>query len=287
MKTFSVTARGLASVQVKGPNWIVALGAALHELGRVDVISRLACEVLPNGTVIARDVASGTGYIVHTTHGTPAIAGRLSASRETAQPIDMIPLALGGEASNNEDRSEIDEISIYPTEELEIDEIVELPPDAITPLAPDELQLAAIDHAESALMACQMALVAARERSGAESGAVLLEERGFLRFAAVQGPHSRKLVGVRLPLGTGVAGYAMKQRRSMVVSDAHDDPRHCGEVDALTGYQTREIAVAPFESEGVLGVIEVMNLPDGRRFGEVDIDSLTEIGDALALRLAR
>ena len=64
MRTWSVTARGLASVQVQGRNWLVALGRGLHELGRVDELARLACEVLPNGTVIARDIATGTGYIV-------------------------------------------------------------------------------------------------------------------------------------------------------------------------------------------------------------------------------
>ncbi len=41
MRTWSVTARGLASVQVQGRNWIVALGRGLEELGRVEELARL------------------------------------------------------------------------------------------------------------------------------------------------------------------------------------------------------------------------------------------------------
>ena len=64
MRSWSVSARGLAAVQVRGSNWIVALGSGLEMLGKAPDVQRLACEVLPNGTVIARDISTGTGYVV-------------------------------------------------------------------------------------------------------------------------------------------------------------------------------------------------------------------------------
>ena len=107
-----------------------------------------------------------------------------------------------------------------------------------------------------------------------------------MRFTAVSGPHSRKLMGVRLPMGTGVAGFAMEKGHTMVLGNAHDDPRHCGEVDALTGYTTEAIVVVPLLHEGeVLGVIELMNLPAGERFTEARVASIRELADALAARL--
>ena len=56
MRTFSVSARLLAPIEVTGENWIVALGKAFERLGIAEEVGRLACEGLPNGDVIARDV---------------------------------------------------------------------------------------------------------------------------------------------------------------------------------------------------------------------------------------
>lgn len=274
MRTWSVTARGLASVQVQGRNWIVALGRGLEELGKVEQLARLACEVLPNGTVIARDIASGTGYIV--------------------QGMDLPEQAGGDGAAGTEEEfvlgaeGEPEPEPAVALEEEAGEPIFELPADAITTLEPEDGELASIDAAQTVLLACQMALKAAQAVVPAESGAIILDENGFLRFCAVAGPASRKLMGVRLPMGTGVAGFAMEKRRTVILVDAHEDPRHCGEVDALTGYITREIAVLPVVSgDRVLGVLELMNLPAGQRFQERDVERVQQVADALARRLAR
>jgi GAF domain-containing protein len=247
MASFSVSARGLASVQVQGANWIQALGCGLEQLGRAAEVARLACEVLPNGTVIARDITSGTGYIVQ----------QVQVEETVAEPVEF--------------------------EELEI-----LPEDAISEIEPEPDPLDAIDRADTVKSACEETLRLARVSVFAESGAIILEDRGYLRFHAVEGPHARKLAGIRLPMGTGVAGFAMERRRTVVLADAHEDPRHCGEVDALTGYVTKEIAVVPIICEDhVFGVLELMNLRGGGRFGQDHVDTLREIADALARRLIR
>jgi len=247
MASFSVSARGLASVQVKGSNWIVALGSGLEQLGKADEVARLACEVLPNGTVIARDITTGTGYIVQ----------------------------------------QVDEDDFEEIEEIEIEELELLPADAMVEISDDGDDLAAIDGADTVNQACEEALRVARDWVPAESGAVILEDKGYLRFNAVTGPHARKLVGIRLPVGTGVAGFAMEKRRTVVLADAHEDPRHCGEVDALTGYVTKEIAVVPVIcKDRVLGVLELMNLRGGR-FGNEHVEKLQEVAEALGRRLIR
>lgn len=65
MGLFLVSTRsGGAPVEVEAPNWLVALGVGLDQLGSVTSIDRLACEVLQNGKVIARDVRTGTGFVV-------------------------------------------------------------------------------------------------------------------------------------------------------------------------------------------------------------------------------
>lgn len=236
-------------VEVVGRNWIVALGRAVEVLGHTDALARLACEVLPNGTVIARDASTGLGYVVQLAEaeGTPA-----------------------------------------PEVDPEVDGMFELPADAIRELPPAEDVGFRILRAPTVLQACQLALTTARAAVDAESGAILLVNRGQLWFAAAHGPVAARLTGVRMPLGTGVAGFAMDRMRSILLADAHADPRHWGEVDALTGHRTREMAVIPLMDEtGPIGVLEVLDSTGGRGFAERDLDVLHPIADALALRLAR
>jgi hypothetical protein len=305
VRSWSVTARGLASVQVVGRNWIVALGRGLEELGRADDLMRLACEVLPNGTVIARDITSGTGYIVQAlsqlehpeTPGSSEAAVVSSERPDLAHstgPSSMLPDADLATEPGSED-APVDAVGDdlpmddeLTAEDSEVEAIFELPADAIRELVPEEDPGWPILQAETVLQACERALGAAKAACGAESGAVILAERGYLRFVAASGPHATRLLGTRLPLGTGVAGFAIERKRTIVLADAHTDPRHCSEVDALTGYVTREIAVVPLVLDGLaLGVLELMNLPEGRRFTKAEMDALMPLADALAVRVAR
>jgi len=248
MGCFSISSLGVNAIEVRAPNWIAALGLGLEELGRADSINRLACEVLPNGTVIARDIQSGTGYVVQ----------GVEEPDETEIPV-----------------VELDDLDIEP---LTDEEAVEFDL---------ERRLGEIRSADSVSGAASLALTLVRELVPAESGAVILKEKGYLRFISVVGPHARRLMGVRLPLGTGVAGFAMMKKRTVVLDEAHEDPRHCGAVDGLTGYVTKQIAVVPVLSDGAcVGVVELMNLPNGERFENQKIESLRQVADALGDRLA-
>lgn len=286
MRRFSVTARGLTSVQVEGRNWVVALGLGLAELGKED-LTRLACEVLPNGTVIARDIASGTGFVVQALDTDEAFesAEAEEVGDEPTHSTDGVDPFVFDDDDGPDDTMEVAGVEELPNEPSE--ELSELPADAIKQLDPRELQRIQIDDAETILMACHRTLEAALVRVPAESGAVILEEHGHMRFTAVSGPHSRKLMGVRLPMGTGVAGFALEKGRVIVVGDAHEDPRHCGEVDALTGYTTRAIVVVPIQhGDQTFGVVELMNLSDGSRFTDERVDDIRDIAGVLGQRLA-
>ncbi len=236
MKQWSVT-HGVASVEVPASNWLVALGRGLDELGHAGRLERLACEVLPNGTVIARDVTSGSGYVVQAVDADPDAPGR---------DDDDDVIAVEGEAEEP-----------------------------------------SIAEASTRARACELALQEALGIVAAESGAVLLAERGQLCFVSVDGPNSAELRGQRLPLGRGIAGFAMLQRRTIVLDDARSDPRHATDIDALTGYVTRQIAVVPVGGtvDDALGVIEVMNLADGERFQPEHLVALERVARRLAERL--
>ena len=71
MAWFLVSTRGEKPTEVEAPNWLSALGIGLEDIGAVASIDRLACEVLPNGTVLIRDARSGQGFVVQPSDGQP------------------------------------------------------------------------------------------------------------------------------------------------------------------------------------------------------------------------
>lgn len=62
--SYVVTVTGHEPMPIAASNWLVALGRALDDLNIPAELDRLACERLPNGTVIARDLAGGNSFVV-------------------------------------------------------------------------------------------------------------------------------------------------------------------------------------------------------------------------------
>lgn len=69
-------------------NWLAALGLGLDKLGLDADFNRLACEVLPNGTVIAQDVRSGSRFVVRPESEGPDEA-EIQAPQSAARPGDQ------------------------------------------------------------------------------------------------------------------------------------------------------------------------------------------------------
>ncbi len=245
MPIFTVAVPGQPTVEVQGDNWLIALGRSVG--ADASSMSRLACEVLANGTVIARDLSIGRTWVV--------------------QVVDDV------------------EIEIPPLDESDIET---LPDSALVELAADEDPDALIARATSDVLAAAVALSLAEDMLDVESSAVILTQSGGLRFVAVRGPHAKRLTGVRLPPGSGVAGHVLLRGKAVVVHDARNDPRHFGEIDAITGYRTRQMAVVPIPGDGrILGVLEVMNRRRATRFESSDVARLVSLAASLGKRLER
>lgn len=175
------------------------------------------------------------------------------------------------------------EIEIPPLDERDI---TTLPPEAVDDLPEDEDPDAQIARAATDELAAAVALSLAEQMLGIESSAVILAMSGGLRFVAARGPHARRLTGLRMPPGSGVAGHVMQRGQPVVVADARTDPRHFPEIDTLTGYRTRQMIVVPIRGDGrVLGVIEVMNRTSGARFENADVARLASLARSLGRRI--
>ena len=98
---------------------------------------------------------------------------------------------------------------------------------------------------------------------------------------------------LRQPLGKGIAGYVAKRGDVVRVDDASSDPRFDPSADAATGFQTRNMLVAPVrEGPGapVRGVVQVLNRAGGA-FTEEDERYLgalaIQLGHVLSLTTLR
>ncbi len=94
----------------------------------------------------------------------------------------------------------------------------------------------------------------------AASLALLDEAAEELVFRAVEGGAGHQLVGGRLKVGEGIAGWVAETGQPVVIHHAHSDPRFHAETDRRTGFYTSAIACAPIRQEGkLIGVLEAVN----------------------------
>ncbi|HZD57672.1 MAG TPA: GAF domain-containing protein [Anaerolineales bacterium] len=101
-------------------------------------------------------------------------------------------------------------------------------------------------------------------RTEVVSLALIDPQEGILEFKASTGGIGQSVVGMRLKIGQGVAGWVAKEGRGAIVPEAHEDPRFYPEIDKLTGFETRAIACAPIRSRGnIIGVLEALNPIEG------------------------
>ena len=84
---------------------------------------------------------------------------------------------------------------------------------------------------------------------------------GGLRYVAADGAGATEIVGVELPVGRGLAGWAAMSGQSIAVRDARSDPRFAADVAESTGYVPETVMVAPFfdDAGDVRGVLTVLD----------------------------
>jgi len=126
-----------------------------------------------------------------------------------------------------------------------------------------------------------------RSVAGAEASSLLLfdpakDELYFHVALGDSGNQERLKQAVRLKLGEGIAGAAAATRQSILVNDAHNDPRRFRAADELAAFHTRNLIAVPLlDRDQLVGVVEVLNKADGGDFTAMDMRVL-EMFSALA-----
>ena len=128
----------------------------------------------------------------------------------------------------------------------------------------------------------------ARAIFSAQAASIFLldEETDELVFEAVAGEGEDDLVGMRLPSGTGIAGWVVSSRQPLVIEDVSTDPRFGREVAEATGYMPKGLMAVPLLlEERSLGVLEVLDRPQRSRFSLAEMELLGLFANEAAIAL--
>lgn len=128
----------------------------------------------------------------------------------------------------------------------------------------------------------------ARAIFGARAASIMLldEQTGELVFEAVTGEGEDTLVGRRIPPGTGIAGWVVESGQPVVIEDVASDPRFAVEQAQRTGYVPKGLMAAPLLlEERVLGVLNVLDRPERRRFSVAEMELLGLFANQAAVAL--
>ena len=119
------------------------------------------------------------------------------------------------------------------------------------------------------------------------AGSILLCNGGDLVFRASRGPGARGLVGKRMPVDEGIAGYVIKSGRTYLSSDVTRDKRWSSRISAELHFSTKNILASPLRvNDEVIGVVEVINKAGGGPFCKDDKEMLESLAGQLALDVA-
>lgn len=123
----------------------------------------------------------------------------------------------------------------------------------------------------------------------ARAGSLYLidEDRNELIFEVAQGERATTLVGQRLPLGQGLAGFVAATGQSIAVADVQKDPRWGRHVAEAVGYQPRSMLAMPLMlRDRVTGVLQLLDRSGGEAFSAGDMATLSLFAQQAAVAIA-
>jgi GAF domain-containing protein len=111
--------------------------------------------------------------------------------------------------------------------------------------------------------------------AAASSIALVNDKQQMLEFRVASGIGREEVIGMRIPLDQGIAGYVAMTGQPMAISNVQQDPRFAQETAEKTGYVPRSILAMPLISnDRVIGVIEVLDKINAPSFGMQDMELL-------------
>lgn len=109
---------------------------------------------------------------------------------------------------------------------------------------------------------------------------------GELKFQTVKGKKSNIIKEFTIPAGKGIAGWILRNKKSVLVNNVEKDRRFYSGSDMKSGFKTRNIVGAPllFKNDAI-GLIEAVNKVNKEKFDESDKKILTSLANLAAIAI--
>lgn len=124
----------------------------------------------------------------------------------------------------------------------------------------------------------------------ASSLLLLNKEDNKLYFEIALGSKGADVKKFTVNLGEGIAGWVAQHNTSIIVNDVENDKRHLSDISRKIGYPSKTMLAVPMRmKDKCIGVIELINKKDDRRFTQDDLEWLEIFANqaALAIQNAR
>jgi len=119
-----------------------------------------------------------------------------------------------------------------------------------------------------------------------DSGSLLLVDEGrkSLRFEVALGPKGLEAKKFVVKMDEGIAGWVVKNNRSLIANDLANDPRYSPTVQKSTGYTIKNMLAVPMRVRNqCIGVIEIMNKKICEHFSLADLELLEILANQAAI----
>ena len=120
----------------------------------------------------------------------------------------------------------------------------------------------------------RLVMDSAAELLESETSSLLLldEETDELIIKVATGDSGGAVTEHRIPADKGVAGWALQNQETVVINDTSTDDRFYQDVDAASGFTTRNLLAVPLlVKDRAVGVVEVLNKRDGMEYHDEDV----------------
>jgi sigma-B regulation protein RsbU (phosphoserine phosphatase) len=109
------------------------------------------------------------------------------------------------------------------------------------------------------------------------------KDRKNLVFELARGKHGKEIVGLKVPVGTGVVGWVAKNKKPVVLNDVSKDKRFKSVLGVKLGIKARSIMSIPLKvGNRFIGVLEAVNRRTKVPFSDEDLEVFLALGNHIA-----
>ncbi|MCJ7772913.1 MAG: sensor domain-containing diguanylate cyclase [Desulfobacterales bacterium] len=110
---------------------------------------------------------------------------------------------------------------------------------------------------------------------------------GELYFEVAIDHENKNINGLRFKSEEGVAGWVLKEKKTLIIDDVSRDDRFTGHIDKLTSFKTKSIIAVPliFRNK-TIGVLELVNCKEPKKIKGAKLKLLTLLADFAAIAIS-